>query len=88
MSVIDSYLQNELGKGRRTSVRWDACEVVSQGWTFLCRIVNLLSAFRRDDHFFRSRDDSSFTLSPQWALLPDFQVSSDAAGTLGYEAIF
>lgn len=38
--------------------------------------------------FFRSWDGSSFFLSPQWAPLPDFQVSSDAAGTLGHGAIF
>lgn len=38
--------------------------------------------------FFHSWDGSSFFLSPQWAPLPDFQVSSDAAGTLGHGAIF
>ena len=30
----------------------------------------------------------SFLLSPQWAPLPEFHVSSDAAGALGYGAIF
>ena len=33
-------------------------------------------------------DGLSFFLMPDWAPLPDFQVSSDAAGTLGYGAIF
>lgn len=82
-----------------------ACKVVPQGRTFLRRMINLLSAFRKDDHpirlnkdfhldltwwrdFFRSWDGRSFFLSPQWAPLPDFQVSSDAAGTLGYGALF
>ena len=37
---------------------------------------------------FHSWDDSSFFLSPQWAPLPDFQVSSDTAGNLGSGAIF
>ena len=81
-----------------------ACKVVPQGRTFLCRMINLLSAFRKDDHpirlykdfhldltwwrdFFRSWDGCSFP-SPQWAPVPDFQVSSDAAGTLGYGALF
>lgn len=31
--------------------------------------------------------DFSFILSPIWASLPDFSVSSDAAGALGYGAI-
>ena len=82
-----------------------ACKVVPQGRTFLRRMINLLSAFRKDDHpirlnkdfhldltwwrdFFRAWDGSSFFLFPQWAPLPDFQVSSDAAGSLGYGAIF
>ena len=68
-------------------------------------MINLLSAFRRDDHpirlnqdfrldlswwreFFHSWDGFSFLLSPQWAPLPEFHVSSDAAGALGYGAIF
>lgn len=82
-----------------------ACKVVPQGRTFLRRMINLLSAFRRDDHpirinqdfrldlrwwreFFHSWDGLSFLLSPQWASLPDFYVSSDAAGARGYGAIF
>ena len=73
--------------------------------TFLRRMINLLSVFRKDDHpirlnkdfhldltwwrdFFRSWDGRSFFLFPQWAPLPDFQVSSDAASTLGYGALF
>ena len=37
---------------------------------------------------FHRWDGLSFFLMPDWAPLPDFQVSSDAAGTLGYDAIF
>ena len=37
---------------------------------------------------FHRWDGLSFFLIPEWAPLPDFQVSSDAAGTLGYGAIF
>ena len=82
-----------------------ACKVIPQGRTFLQRMINLLSAFRRDDHpirlnqdfpldlswwheFFHSWDGFSFLLSPEWAPLPEFHVSSDAAGALGYGAIF
>ena len=81
-----------------------ACKVIPQGRTFIRRMINLLSAFRRDDHpirlnrefhldlswwreFFISWDGLSFLLSPTWAPLPDFLVSSDAAGALGYGAI-
>ena len=80
-----------------------ACKVIPQGRNFLWRMINLLSAFRRDGHpikrnqyfhldlsrwreFFHSWDGFSFLLSPQWAPSPD--VSSDAAGALGYGAIF
>ena len=82
-----------------------ACKVIPQGRTLMRRMINLLSAFRKDDHpirlnkdfhldltwwrdFFRSWDGCSFFLSPQWAPLPDFQVSSNSAGTLGYGALF
>ena len=82
-----------------------ACKFIPQGRTFLHRMINLLSAFWRDDHpirlnqefcldlfwwceFFLSWDGLSFFLSPQWAPLPDFHVSSDAAGSLGFGAIF
>ena len=82
-----------------------ACKVIPQGRTFLRRMINLLSVFRRDDHpvrlnqdfrlnlscwreFFHSWDCFSFLLSPQWAPLLEFQVFSDAAGALGYGAIF
>ena len=68
-------------------------------------MINLLSAFWRDDHpirlnqefcldlswwceFFLSWECLSVFLSPQWAPLPDFHVSSDAAGSLGFGAIF
>ena len=81
-----------------------ACKVAPQGRTFLRRMINLLCAFRRDDHpirlnqefyqdltwwreLFRSWDGLSFFCMPAWAPLPDFQVSSDAAGSLGYGAI-
>ena len=37
---------------------------------------------------FQRWDGLSFFLMPEWAPLPDFQVSSDAAGTLGFGAIF
>ena len=37
---------------------------------------------------FQSWDGLSFFLMPAWAPLPDFQVSSDAAGSLGFGAIF
>ena len=37
---------------------------------------------------FRSWESLSFFLMPTWAPLPDFQVSSDAAGSLGYGIIF
>ena len=36
-----------------------------------------------------SESGTSFSVSSQWALTPDIQpVSSDVAGTLGYEAMF
>lgn len=82
-----------------------ACKVIPQGRTFLRRMINLLAAFRREDHpirlnrefhldlgwwleFFKSWNGKSFFLSPEWAPLPDFQMSSDASGTIGYGAIF
>ena len=37
---------------------------------------------------FQSWDGLSFFLMPAWAPLPDFQVSSDAAGSLGFGVIF
>ena len=37
---------------------------------------------------FHRWDGLSFFLMPDWAPLPNFQVSSDATGTLGYGAIF
>lgn len=37
---------------------------------------------------FQSWDGLTFFLMPAWAPLPDFQVSSDAVGSLGYRAIF
>ena len=36
-----------------------ACKVVSQGRTFLRRMINLLSAFRKDDHPIRLNKDFS-----------------------------
>ena len=38
--------------------------------------------------FFQSWNGCSFLQYPQWAPLPDFEVSSDASGALGYGAIF
>ena len=32
-------------------------------------------------------DGHSFLLYPQWPPVPDLQISSDAAGSIGYEAI-
>ena len=37
---------------------------------------------------FFSWNGLSFLLSPQWVPLPDFHVSSDAAGSLGFGAVF
>jgi hypothetical protein len=82
-----------------------ACRVIPPGRTFLRRMINLLTAFRREDHpirlnrgfhvdlawwleVFKSWKGVSFLLLPRWAPLPDFQISSDASGTLGYGAIF
>ena len=82
-----------------------ACKVVPQGRSFLRRMINLLCAFRRDDHpirlnrkffldltwwreLFHSWNGCSFLQYPQWAPLPDFEVSSDASGALGYGALF
>ena len=81
-----------------------ACKVFPRGRTFLQWMINLLLAFRRDDHpirrnqefhldlswwheFFISWDGLSFLLSPTWATIPYFSVSSDAAGAIGYGAI-
>ena len=38
--------------------------------------------------FFQSWNGCSFLQYPQWAPLPDFEVSSDASGALGYGAVF
>ena len=38
--------------------------------------------------FFQSWNGCSFFQYPQWAPLPDFEVSSDASGALGYGAVF
>ena len=82
-----------------------ACKVVPQGRSFLRRMINLLCAFRRDDHpirlnqeffldlawwqeFFQSWNGCSFLQYPLWAPIPDFEVSSDASGALGYGAVF
>jgi len=81
------------------------CKVAPQGRTFLHRMINLLCAFRWDDHpirlnqeflrdltwwreLFQTWDGLSFFCMPTWAPLPDFQISSDASGSLGYRAIF
>ena len=70
------------------------CKVAPQG-----RMIDLLCAFRLDDHpirlnqefrrdLFQTWDGPSFFCMPMWAPIPEFQVSSDAAGSLGYGAIF
>ena len=62
-------------------------------------MINLLCTFRRDDHpirlnqgfpldLFHRWDGLSFFLMPDWAPLPNFQVSCDDASTRGYGAIF
>ena len=75
---------------------------IPQGHTFIWQMINLLSAFWRDDHpirlnrefhlswsreFFISWDGLCFLLSPTWAPLPDFSVLSNATGALGHGAI-
>ena len=62
--------------------------------TFRCddHPIRLNQEFHRDltwwQELFRSWEGLSFFLMPTWAPLPDFQVSSDAAGSLGFGAIF
>ena len=55
-------------------------------------LISLNQDFRLDlswwCEFFYSWDGFSFLLSPQWAPLQEFHVSSVAAGALGYGAIF
>ena len=55
-------------------------------------LIRLNQEFHRDLTWWRERfqswDGLSFFLMPAWAPLPDFQVSSDAAGSLGFGAIF
>ena len=54
--------------------------------------IRLNREFRLDllwwQELFRVWDGLSLFLTPTWAPIPDFQVSSDAAGSLGYGAIF
>ena len=54
--------------------------------------IRLNQEFHRDltwwQELFRSWEGLSFFLMPTWAPLPDFQVSSDASGSLGFGAIF
>ena len=54
--------------------------------------IRLNRAFHLDltwwRELFQSWDGLSFLLMPPWAPLPDFQVSSDGAGSLGFGAIF
>ena len=81
------------------------CKVAPQGRTFLRRMIDLLCAFRLDDHpirlnqefrrdltwwreLFQTWDGPSFFCMPMWEPVPEFLVSSDAAGSLGYGAIF
>ena len=61
---------------------------------FIVRITpsGLIRNFRRDltwwRELFQTWDGLCFFCMPTWVPLPDFQVSSDAAGSLGYGAIF
>ena len=78
-----------------------ACKVIPQGQTFIRRILSAFLRddhpirLNREFHldlswwreFFVSWDELSFLLFPTWASLPDFSVSSDAAGALGYGTI-
>ena len=54
--------------------------------------IRLNKEFRLDllwwQELFQVWDGLSLFLTPTWAPIPDFQVSSDAAGSLGYGAIF
>ena len=54
--------------------------------------IRLNQEFHRDltwwRELFQSWDGLSFFFMPAWAPLPDLQVSSDAAGSLGFGAIF
>ena len=85
---------------------YHACDKIAlQGWTFLCRMIDILCAFCQDDHpiqcnqefwldlawwqeLLSSWEGISFFLTLNWAPLPHFHVSSDAAGALGYSVIF
>ena len=54
--------------------------------------IRLNQEFRQDltwwRELFQTWDGLCFFCMPTWAPLPDFQVSLDAAGSLGYGAIF
>ena len=54
--------------------------------------IRLNQEFRRDltwwRELFQTWDGLCFFCMPTWVPLPDFQVSSDTAGSLGYGAIF
>ncbi|KAL9961224.1 hypothetical protein ACROYT_G030129 [Oculina patagonica] len=54
--------------------------------------IRLNQEFQRDltwwRELFQTWDGLSFFCMPTWAPLPDFQVSSDASGSLGHGAIF
>ena len=54
--------------------------------------ITLNQEFRWDltwwRELFHTWDSPSFFCMPTWAPLPDFQVSSDASGSLGYDPIF
>ena len=71
-----------------------ACKVVPSGCTFLHRMINLLSAFCRENHPIRLNRyfhlDLSWWLeffqSPRCAPIPDLHVSSHAASSVGYGA--
>ena len=81
-----------------------ACKVVLQGHSFLCQLINLLCTFCRDDHpvclnqefvldlawwqEFSCLGIVAASFTTLWAPLPDFKVSSDASGALGYGTVF
>ena len=76
-----------------------ACKVAPQGRTFLLRKINLLCAFRLDNHPIRLNQEFRRDLTwwrelfQTWDglsffFMPIWTPSSDAAGSLGYGVIF
>ncbi len=82
-----------------------ACLVVWPGRTFLRRMINLLCAFRSQDHpirlnvefrldllwwieFIEEWNGTNFFLLPGLMPVADLVVTSDAAGSIGYGALY